>query len=360
MARWFLILPFCATLIAVSIASGRAAETPSTTKMFEGWTATCNNVKACVVIGTAQDDLFYVRIARAAGIAAPPEVKIVLAAQEPFKGNSPAFRLTAVTGDRRAVLGPFPAVVTDDDASILSVAIGPGEPSLGFIDAIRDATTLDYALLTSQGSLDLKGLAAALRFVDAAQGREGTPTALVARGMTPIGQVPAPPEPPTVEAASAGAAAAIDKPTFSKALIDMAATVCDAEVVKDQADAAAWRLAPGTILVRLPCSQGAYNVSSALYTTNADGGDPQALVLPRPPTAQASDEAANVAVNASFDPKSMELSSLEKGRGLGDCGSAATWVWTGRRFELTQASSLEACPGALPEDWPSVYLAQRK
>ena len=334
-----------------------AAQEPAT-KSFASWTATCNNIKSCVVIGTAQDDLFYVRIARAAGAPAPPEVKIVLAAEEPFNGSASAFRLTAVTGDVHAALAPIPAGYADGDASILSGAIAPGANSLALINAVRDATTLDYKVSTTRGSLDLTGLSAALRFIDAQQGRQGTPTALVARGMTPVGQVPPAPQPPTIEAAPSGSVTAIDKPSFSRAVIDMAAKVCDADVVKDQADGSAWRLGPDTILVAVPCSQGAYNLMSALYITGADGGSPRAVVLPRP--VSQSDEGPNIVVNANFDLKTMQLTSLDKGRGLGDCGTAATWVWSGRSFALLNASELEACPGALSDDWPSLYTAKLK
>ena len=351
--------PLLLAVMALVSLGGAAAAADVATKTFDGWTATCDNVLTCVAIGTAQDDLFYVRIARTAGAGAPPEAKIVLAAQEPQKGTSPAFALTATTDGAARSLGSIPAKVTDQDASILSAIIAPGEPSLVFIDGIRNAGTLDYSVLTARGSLELKGLAAALRFIDAAQGRQGTPTALVARGMTPVGQVPPAPAAPVVATAPAGSASAVDKPGVPKALIDLAAPACDPDVVKDQSEAEAWRLASGKVLFALACTQGAYNLSSALYLADADGGGAAPVALPRPPVLQA-DAVANVVVNASFDPKTMRLVSFEKGRGLGDCGTSATWVWDGHAFELLEASMLEACPGALPEDWPSVYTAREK
>ncbi len=340
------------------VAPAAIADPAAATKTFDGWTATCNNLNSCIALATAPDDLFYVRIARDAGATAPPQVKIVLAAQEPLKGAAPAFRLVA-NGAGTKALGPFPAKAPDQDSSILSTTLPEGAPSLAFIDAIRNAATLDYAVLATHGTLDLKGLAAALRFIDAAQNRQGTPTALVARGMTPVGQVPEPPAAPVVSAAPAEGVSVIDKPAIPKALIESATPVCDAEAVADQSDAQAWHLGPDATLYALTCTQGAYNIDSALYLVEGAGGLPKPVALPRP-AALKGDTADNVAENVGFDPKTMTLSSFGKGRGLGDCGSSASWLWDGHGFVLLEASLLDACPGALPEDWPSIYAARRK
>jgi hypothetical protein len=104
---------------------------------------------------------------------------------------------------------------------------------------------------------------------------------------------------------------------------------------------------------------GAYNVTSALFFTDANGGAPRPTVLSRPVAGGDAGNPANLLINADFDPKSMVLTEFAKGRGIGDCGSIWTWLWTGRAFEPLDASRLEACPGALPEDWPNIYKATR-
>ena len=63
-------------------------------------------------------------------------------------------------------------------------------------------------------------------------------------------------------------------------------------------------------------------------------------------------------MNVSFDPKARTLSSDAKGRGLGDCGSEATWVWDGQAFQLLSETEIDACRGVLPDDWPSRYVAR--
>lgn len=54
-----LCLAWPATAVPDALRSG--------SKTFETWGGTCNNLGACVAIATGSDDLFYVRIARAAG-----------------------------------------------------------------------------------------------------------------------------------------------------------------------------------------------------------------------------------------------------------------------------------------------------
>ena len=228
------------------------------TKAYKGWTMTCDNLGACVILGAADSsDLLYLRIARPAGATSSPTVKIVLAAQDALKGADLAFRLMAAPADRTAPIGPFPATIAKDDANTASATIAAGAASLAVVDAIRNAATLNAKLLDHEGTFALDGLSAALRDVDARQGRAGTPTALVAKGMTPVGQVPAPAQPPTVEPAAPGSVSAIDKPVISASLTKAASAVCDPDVVKEHKGLEAWRIGPRTILTAVPCQGGA-------------------------------------------------------------------------------------------------------
>jgi hypothetical protein len=335
---------------------------PAGTKSFGGWTATCNNLGSCVAIATAEaDGFFYVRIAREAGATSAPVVKLVLVSQDSSKGTQAAFSLQPETGDKAIghQLGPYAGQPMSDDMSQISATLSTDSASLPFIEAIRDAETLRYDVLNDKGTLDLKGFAAALRWIDARQGRAGTPTALVAKGMTPIGQIPEPRPAPTIIPAPAGSAAEIAKPVLPQPALDAAAALpdCEADVVRAHENAEAWQLGP-TTLVAVPCIGGAYNFSSALYFTDAQGTTARPVLLPQPATVDGG-TSENVVTNMSFDPKTMILSEFAKGRGIGDCGEARSWVWTGRVFTLLDASRLDACPGALQDDWPNIYHAQR-
>ena len=335
---------------------------PAGTKTFGAWTGTCNNLGACVAIGTAEAEaFFYVRIARDAGAAAAPLVKLVLVSQEPPKGPSPTFVLTAANGGTSRAVGSFPARLSPDDESQVASILAPPEASLAFIDATRDADTLDYAIVQAKGTLDLKGLSATLRWIDAQQGRAGTPTALVAKGMTPVGQVPEPRRPPEIIAAPSGSVTEIAKAVPPQAVLDRAAALpdCEKETVQAHETAEVWRLRPDLNLVSVPCTNGAYNFVVALYLTDAGGGAVRPVSLPKPAKGDGG-LAENLLVNMSFDPATMILAAFDKGRGIGDCGEARSWIWTGTAFVLFEASKLDACPGALSDDWPSTYSAVRR
>ena len=353
----------CAVLC---LAPARAAQ-PEATKVFGNWTASCNNLGACVVTGAAADgeDLVYLRLSREAGAGAAPMLKLVFGVPEGAEKKGPftAFRLTALTAKDKTALAPIPAKAAADDATYVSATLAPG-PALALIDAIRNADRLEAAIGPEKSSVDLKGFSAALRFIDDRQGRVGGPTALIAKGMTPPGAVPPPAPAPIVTPAPAGSVEKVAKPVVTPALLAAPAADCDADTLKAHEDLEAWRVAPDRVLVSVPCDNGAYNFTRVLYVTNAKGAPLGPVSLPRPagqdPAGQATDTPKNVIVNGAFDPTTMVLSEFAKGRGIGDCGSVTQWVWTGKAFALLSADAIDSCPGGFAQDWPNLYTAVKK
>ncbi len=59
--------------------------------------------------------------------------------------------------------------------------------------------------------------------------------------------------------------------------------------------------------------------------------------------------------NADYDPATAMLFHSAKGRGLADCGEAATWRFDGREFRLASYSYLGRCSGAEPGNWPALF-----
>jgi hypothetical protein len=49
------------------------------------------------------------------------------------------------------------------------------------------------------------------------------------------------------------------------------------------------------------------------------------------------------------------LSSLDRVRSAGDCGSSASWVFDGRRFVLNDVAMHGACNGLFQDQWPRLY-----
>jgi len=50
------------------------------------------------------------------------------------------------------------------------------------------------------------------------------------------------------------------------------------------------------------------------------------------------------------------LNSYNKGRGLGDCGNAETYVWDGATFRLVQAYAMSECRGST--EWLTIWRAK--
>lgn len=105
----------------------------------------------------------------------------------------------------------------------------------------------------------------------------------------------------------------------------------------------------------LNCTSGAYNFGSRLYHYDQRYSEVRILHF-----ADYSDDygwgGTDVLFNVSFDPATNTLNSFSKGRGLGDCGSAAIREWSDYGFKLVEFRYWETCDGTrMPADWPTIF-----
>jgi hypothetical protein len=202
------------------------------------------------------------------------------------------------------------------------------------------------------GRISLTGSSASLRFIDAEQGRVGTVSAVVAKGAKPASAVPAAASLPVIASIrSAGTPAML-----SAALLSQLWTQSDcAENYEGESRPAVERhaLGGGATLILVPCGAGAYNFSTVPYVVKA--GKAQIAAFDSTP-GWGGDDGPPMLVNAGFDTKTGELGSYAKGRGIGDCGSAETYVWDGTRFRLTEARAMGECRGS--SNWLTVWRAR--
>lgn len=329
--------------------AGQAAPQQGPIKSFGAWVVACDNAKRCEMTSIWPDDSqpeegspydrVSVSIDRAAGPAGVFTVEIQLA------GNSGGDRVQVST-ERGFSIAAVPKNdllrFTGTDAARIIAAMVDGENL-----RIGDATSVT-------GMASLKGSSAALRFIDAEQGRAGTVTAAVAKGAKPASAVPAAPALPRIAYVRPSGAAAPFTPAMRKALDK--ASECgsvyeggEGELPKAEAHA----LGGGKTLVLLPCGSGAYNFSTAPYILTP-GGAPVRARFDASPGMIA--EGPPELVNASFDAKTGRLESYAKGRGLGDCGSAEAYVWDGTMFRLIEARSMPECRGSI--DWLTTWRAE--
>lgn len=327
-------------LLIVLAAAGMGTVAPGPFKTFGDWAVACDNVRRCEMTSLQPAD----------GDIDTDGAELSLV-REPGPGGEVTITLWPDAGSKGVV------TLVVDGARIAQGSIGENGVRFGGAEAQRIATTLangHRAQLSAgdkRAALSLAGASAALRFIDAQQGRAGGVTALVAHGTKPAVSVPAAVPLPVVPAlAPAGRPASL-----SRALLAQLNRVsgCGDDYSADfpQPDPETGALGGGATLVLLTCGSGAYNLSSTAFVVRGGKATP-ARFDDAPGGAKAG--AADL-INASWDASSGTLSTHGKGRGIGDCGEGASYVWDGTRFRLIEATRMEECRGSA--NWLTVWRA---
>jgi hypothetical protein len=195
-------------------------------------------------------------------------------------------------------------------------------------------------------------------WIDEQQKRVGTVTAVIGRGDKPASAVPPLPAAAVVRVARIAPGPAPKMP--SAAVLAKARKACDAAEELTAAEDAT-RLGGDQVMYWFRCEDmsGAYNYYYALVIA-APGGPPRIAQFPFPPESSRRDDDADFAVNPVFDPKTGTLATLNKGRGLSDCGGQSEWVWDGTAFRMLATKGMPACKGIPAGDWPTLFRAARK
>lgn len=301
---------------------------PGEFRTFGDWAVACDNAGLCQMASLAADN-------------AVPEGVTMALLRQPGGAGAVDLSFDAV-GDEPAVAPPAVTI----DGRRLPLATLNGAPAMAVARAMADGRTL--MVMEAGGGvrarLSLAGASAALRWIDAQQGRAGTVTALVATGDRPADAVPEARPGPVIRAVAASGAGAAPN---AAQLADMRRRAdCN-----EQAAAGTYgepefhALGGGATLVMLPCSTGAYNLSSALFVLRDGRIAPATSDAPvgfDATPAAGRDRIASV-VNGAW--KNGELTSDAKGRGLGDCGVHQTFVWDGTRLRLSEQSEMGECRG---------------
>ena len=288
---------------------------------------------------------------------AAPQVRIVLAAQEPRRGAAaPVFKPQPPSRATSAIaLGPVHGEGAGGRRSkrpfeSAGRAEGAAESRAS---STRSATRRPSIMWCSAraAALDLKGLAAALRFIDAAQGRQGTPTALVgarhdagragARRRPPRRRSSQPRQPNSVTPLDRQP----DHRQGARRRWRRRRLRSPRSVARISRRSQAWRLGPRrrSLVRAAPVRRAPTTSTVRSISSNRNGrGDPKPVTLPRPVRHWRRDQAENVVVNFGFDPKTMEpeLRST-KAAGSAIAGSSCdSWLWNGRGVRAAATPSL--------------------
>ncbi|MDI1325668.1 MAG: DUF1176 domain-containing protein [Brevundimonas sp.] len=319
----------------------------SESRKFRDWLAVCDNVNDCVAFGPASEGTGWVRIGSAPG---PDGRRTVSVGFWPSTGDGLSGPVTLTLDGRRHVAAP---VAGDHDP------VGTAEVRAAEAAAVASALAVGQTLTLAAGGetvpMSLSGASAAMLWIDERQGRLDTPTALVRKGSRPASSVPGAAPAPQVIAAPPIAQTGFgdSDQTLPPALEAIAAVkACRAETgdsgLSDEVMSA--RLDASTELWAVPCFAGAYNIGHDWYLTGPGGRNPRAVSL-----ASASGETGAGTINGGYDPGTRTISAFSKGRGIGDCGRASTWTWTGRSFVLSAESEMTECWGIPADLWPTTW-----
>lgn len=343
-------LYFVRTLVAGSLLAAPAFAGPVTLGeqfFHKDWAAACDNSLACEAVSLAPDgnmsDAPWVRIARESGADA---VTVQIGLPDP-KGDRYRILIDGRLVDTGSLSKNEWAIdVASRNALKLARAIGRGRKML-ILGA--DGTKL--------GERSLNGSAAALIHIDHLQNRAWTRSALLRTGKRTLRTKSAPL--PVVTAQPIGKVAAVpDAGTIIGVVENSGCTEDPQAVTENSAISLGKRDGVNQALVLVSCGSGAYNMAMASYVgTSTDGKKwnfaPARFDFPEKPNAGIG--GVTLQSNPQWDAASQQLSSFHKGRGIGDCGTSARYVWDGIQFRLVEAKGMDQCSGA--RSWLTLWRA---
>lgn len=144
----------------------------------------------------------------------------------------------------------------------------------------------------------------------------------------------------------ASAAYAQNEPAISQKLIARALEVPECSVSRQEA-ADSIELADlgmGLKLVTVSCWRAAYNFGSVFFALDPTAPEKARLLSFRIYSQKEFVQTYQLS-NVDYNEKTRTLSSLHKGRGVGDCGSIGEWKWTGTNFRMIGYWLKKDCDG---------------
>lgn len=322
-----------------------------------GWLVGCDNLRSCTAVALLEEPRgppwSYLKLSRNGGRTSEPELKIVLG----MEAAPPHGRLV-LTLDGAPFAGLLFSAKKAKNGLELRLT---SKATFLVLSALKKAKTLSVALdgrTDTKASISVAGTVDALRWIDEAQGRVDTTTALELRDDKPAAAVPAVPSTPIVIVAKPyqdKSPRAIVPAVVKKALEN--SDIRSKPIVA--------RLSSTTVLAGMAEAGGDHNISYRFHLVQGNEAKSVSFEAPeiegetRLDPDAARFRALGVLTGAAFNPATNTLSASFVGRGAGDCGTKHEWAWDGHTFRLINVRVMSACRGVPPEDWPVLYQARR-
>lgn len=320
---------------------------------FSDWQVTCNNQNFCVARNTGEHRGLVMSLSRSAGAKTDASLRIDLGglSAPPVKEPDIAPRLLLDNVPLKLTsqhwqITPW-HLKTDDTGTITT-----------FLKTIQEGQAL--TLRGGKQTISLAGLKAALLFIDAQQKRVGSETAWIKKGDSPPLSVP--PAPALKKVAVANPTPTPLTHNELNDLLDygnwrMNHSQCSLDPNRREVRVTA--LTDDKALMIISCEAGAYNTVDLAWLVSRKkpfAARSVRLRLPFTPSSQSSDMEL---MNASFDEKTRELTTLALGRGIGDCGIQTRWRFNGQRFRLVRYAEEPSCDNWNgPDAWPTLWITR--
>ncbi|MET0257350.1 MAG: DUF1176 domain-containing protein [Methylobacterium sp.] len=329
---------------AASLAAALSSAAAETGGTFRDWTVDCSVGLTCnaSTMPSGEPAIHWLQLSRGVAAEAPVKLRLSRASGEDGTLRGP---VTFSTDDGRRLEVPAEAFTAVDGAYETSADIVGTRLLPAWRDARRLTIRLDEASGTSETTVSLVGLVAALRKIDDDQARVGTATALVDKGERPL------PDRATLPTDIPDAAAL---PAAVRSVWENGGGDC-ADRGDDPVSDLGFSVPAGDAgrIYALACGMpGAYNYPSRLYLADGD----QASPLPLPGMGDAGPNASMDVWNVDY--ADGQFRAFFKGRGIGDCGSYSVWRFdpsSADGLRLVEQRSKGECDGEMgegPEGWP--------
>ncbi|MET0372008.1 MAG: DUF1176 domain-containing protein [Sphingobium sp.] len=326
--------------------AGAQAPRPGTIEIYRDWAIGCDNRGRCEALSLMPEDATGTDPRATIGLTRDPGAPAEAEVWASFDGKGRQDVAFAVDGRKVTT-----ATATDGELALQ----GPQATALAV--AVARGGSLELRVGGKLvGRPSLFGSGAALRYMDAQQGRAGTVSALIATGPLSRAAVRNAPIVPIVRRASTPAGTS-PAALWREELTSAGKLSGCTDEMKNAEAPGQYRLSPTETLILIPCGSGAYNFTSVpIIATGTAGRRAFRLATFDYQPGWSEDPKKPMLVNAGWDAGNARLDSYAKGRGVGDCGGSEAYVWDGTRFRLVEASAMSECRGA--PRWITTWTAR--
>ena len=339
MSKNKILLPILTALTITSFSSMSHANAAAVEFTSHDWQVACDNTRTCRLAGYQAENnselpVSVLLIRRAgANASVDGQVKFGGAKESSAKalmqlGNRHRISLF-IDGKDLGETKPFSA--TAGNAELTSSQVS------ALLEALTKSSKIELVLRNSRWQLSDKGASSVMLKADEAQGRVGTSSAFVRSNdaKKPNSTVLPPKAAPSLRfvAPNPNATSSSNKKFVmrsSQLSAMMKSTMRDADSdCPSLSDKTSWRVSrlnSTQLLAQHECWTGAYNAGMGIWVLND--------TKPYKPT---------LVTTSATDYDKGKITSVQKGRGIGDCLSKTDWLWTGNAFEKSHESTTGLC-----------------